>query len=176
MTYNETHTHWSWYILFTNPPLKMVRQAWSAAKIVFHCWRCLWRHHWVTRMDDFLGGEFFRHTPYAELNQSTLKRQRCWSDRLLCYSTRKIIPSVEYSGTERTVITLIPLPSAQIMSWFTTSGKQFCFLHVWVLPVQIADAPAQILEPVGFEDPALLIMQTKCSIMDPAVWRRHKIV
>lgn len=30
------------------------KTTWSASKIVFfHCWRCLWRHHWVTWMNGF---------------------------------------------------------------------------------------------------------------------------
>lgn len=38
--------------------------AWSASEILFHRWRCLWRHHWVTWIDDFLRANLSdtRHT------------------------------------------------------------------------------------------------------------------
>lgn len=44
--------------------------------------------------------------------------------------------------------------------------ERIWFLHVWVFLLQIAYASAQILEPAGCGDLALLIMQTKRSIMD----------
>lgn len=87
MTYNETRSRWSWYILFPNSPLT----GWSASEIVFRCWRCLWRHHRGPRMDGFWRAHLSDTRPTW-----TPRRQCCGSDEgLLCYSASKIVPSVE---------------------------------------------------------------------------------
>lgn len=52
------------FYLLIHPWRHDVETARSASKIVFLCWRCRWRHHWVTRMDDFLRASLSdtRHT------------------------------------------------------------------------------------------------------------------
>lgn len=65
MTYNETHTRWSWCILSTNSPL--TARWWDSVECLknsFPLPSCRWRRRWVTRMDGFLRANLSdrRHT------------------------------------------------------------------------------------------------------------------
>lgn len=61
--------------------------AWSASKIVSLCWRCLWRHHWLTRTDDFYDFFFFLRGNLSDTRHTLNWISHPWADNtegLLC--------------------------------------------------------------------------------------------